>query len=78
MIKFIQTTQETKSLSLSDVDENQFFINHAGALCQKTSYDSYSHIALADGTPHGVTYSEREEDEKIQTILPKTSKIEFP
>ncbi len=74
----ITTEKETKKqLTFADVEEDQFFVNRFGFLCQKTKYDTYSSIANECGEPYSCTYGNVKNDTKIQRIFPKVIKIEF-
>lgn len=77
MIAFIQDVETKQSLTLRDVKEDQFFINYEGALCQKSSNDSYNYIAREDGTPYAMTCDDADDDEEIKKILPTVIKVEF-
>ncbi len=76
-MKFIyEATEEENILYFSDVEENQFFIDMCGRLCQKILPESFTIIADADGTPCGL-YIKLQSDRIILRMLPKVFKIEF-
>lgn len=77
-IKFHTDNQETQTnLTLLDVDENQFFINDNGYLCQKVSNYAYNVIAVSQGMPLAYYKNLDLSDSLaiIYKILPKVTKI---
>ena len=76
MIKFI-TEQEKTENQFQDVEENQFFINCFGYLCQKTNDVTYTIIADSYNMPFSDTRTHAKREDKIGKILPKVTKIEF-
>ncbi len=76
-MKFILEENPQKQLSLKDVEENQFFVNYYGSLCQKTTKTSFSVIAGREGAPLGGHFADVSEDLLIAKILPRVTKIEF-
>jgi len=79
MIKFIveeALAEENESLTLADVDEDQFFVNDDDSLCQKVTEATYYVIADINGSPCAYeVWCER--DTPIKRILPKVTRIEF-
>lgn len=76
-MKFIYEKQEKKEeLTLSDVEENQFFVCVDGYLCQKVYEYAYNTIADDDGGP-SCSYLTCEADMPIKRLLPIVEKIEF-
>jgi hypothetical protein len=77
MIKFITTPKtENPILTFHDVDENQFFVDITGNLCQKIDDDGYITIADVDGDPY-CTYEAAYSDDEITRIIEHIGKIEF-
>jgi hypothetical protein len=77
-MKFIlEENQETKLPSLKDVEDNQFFVNLTGRLCQKTTNTSFVVIASSNGQPYSCHSEEQSINLRIKKILPKVVKIEF-
>jgi hypothetical protein len=77
-MKFIlEENQETNLLSLKDVEENQFFVDLTGCLCQKTTDRSFVVIAHSNGQPHSDHFAGQSNNLRINRILPKVVKIEF-
>ena len=77
MIKFITASKtENPTLTFYDVDENQFFVDAVGNLCQKMDDGSYITIADVDGDPY-CSYEEVYSDEEITRIIEHVGKIEF-
>jgi hypothetical protein len=80
MIKFITEETTPAQLEFRDVEEDQFFVNHYGNLCQKISDDKYNVIADKNGGPLGCAATFVGEDRRdlfVQRILPKITRIEF-
>lgn len=76
-MKFIFEQDETKQLTFGDVQDNQFFVDADGYLCQKICSDGYNIIADNTGTPYAASSDHASKDDKIKRILPKVTKIEF-
>jgi len=77
-MKFIlEKNQETNLPSLKDVEDNQFFVNLTGCLCQKTTNKSFVVIADSKGQPYSCHSEEQSINLRINRILPKVVKIEF-
>ena len=77
MIKFIPTQKEESTiLTFQDVDENQFFVNSDGSLCQKMDEETYCTIADSDGDP-SCCYDTAYPDDEIQRLIEYIGKIEF-
>lgn len=70
------TTFETKPPVFGDVDENQFFVDRQGRLCQKSSSSYCAIIANRVGTPLS-TRRNVGIDEQIERVLPHTNQIKF-
>jgi len=77
-MKFIlQENQESKPLSLQDVEDNQFFVNLYGCLCQKVGKDAYLSITNDQQEPWGFWMADQPTNLPIKKILPEVVKIEF-
>ena len=77
-MKFIlEENQETKLPSLKDVEDNQFFVNLFGCLCQKVCDNSYLSITNGNQEPWCNFVTEQSINLRIKKILPKVVKIEF-
>jgi hypothetical protein len=77
-MKFIlQENQETKLPSLKDVEDNQFFVDLTGCLCQKTTDRSFVVITHSNGQPYSDHFAGQSTNLRIKKILPKVVKIEF-
>lgn len=77
-MKFIFEKESEKSPTFNQVEENQFFVNANGKLCQKVSSTTYNVIADKDGVPFTVVVAQHINGlNKIKKILPKVVKIEF-
>ena len=75
-MKFIYEKQEeSKPLTLFDVEINQFFVK-GGYLCQKEYDNTYVTIADPDGTPR-CEHNSGDDFDTIDRILPFVKKIEF-
>lgn len=72
-----ETDPAPKTLVFANVEENQFFVQPSGYLCQKITNNSYSMIANACGKPYGNHYSNVGPQMEISRIIPKIAKIEF-
>lgn len=77
MIKFVLSEEKQTTLVFGYVEEDQFFVDDDGDLCQKSSEDSYTTVADQDGRPSAYTVKYVNYDHKISKILPKVAKIEF-
>jgi hypothetical protein len=80
MIEFIKQEKEEETencLTILDVEDNQFFINGHGHLCQKIEDYSYNVIADEDGNPFALHTQFMYEEEAITKILDPISKIKF-
>lgn len=75
-INFI-TEPQPKQLTFSDVEQDHFFVNEDGYLCQKIGDREYTFIADSEGFPWAGHRSEAEEKEPIKRLLPKVTKINF-
>lgn len=76
-MKFIYEKQEEKkTLTLNDVENNQFFVDADGYLCQKIGSESYITIADEEGYPCCGYYRVNPE-KSIARLLPIVEKIEF-
>jgi hypothetical protein len=64
-------------LTFGDVEEDQFFVDEDGWLCQKAAEDAYTAIANADGEPTCTFFDGIDSDLLIKRILPKVTKINF-
>lgn len=80
MITFIPADENTNQLKTLDaVEENQFFIDENGCLCQKVDFNAFNTIANANGEPwacHDVVNDEQEAL-IVKCIIPKISKVQF-
>ena len=76
MIEFEFESRNDKTFTFADVEEDQFFINRSGYLCQKQNVCAYITIADEEGIPY-CSDSNCEVDEIVQKILPKVTKIKF-
>jgi hypothetical protein len=65
------------NLTFGDVEEDQFFVDEDGWLCQKDVEDAYTAIANADGEPTCTFFDGIDSDRLIKRILPKVTKINF-
>ena len=74
---FIYEQEKVKTLTFGDVQENQFFVNVDGYLCQKASSGSYNIIADNLGTPYARSTDTAFKGDTIKRILPTVTKIEF-
>ena len=76
-MKFIYEHEGTNTLTFGDVQENQFFVDSDGYLCQKICSDSYNTIANSNGVPYSSSTTSADNSDAIKRILPKVTKIEF-
>lgn len=76
-IKFITEEAQDLSLTFRMVEDDQFFVNSYGWLCQRSSGDACCVIAQKDGLPYSGKINCIAPDTPIQRILPKVTKIEF-
>lgn len=77
MINFIFNNTEDEEIYFNDVEEDGFFIDVEGFLCQKVEVGRYNIIAKPNGVPYAGTVSDVSEDEYIKKILGCPSKIDF-
>ena len=77
MITFETKTKKDRKPILSDVDNDQFFVDDSGHLCQKVSYNIIITIADPEGIPVAGYYGDASEDQPIKRILPEVTKINF-
>lgn len=80
MIEFIKQEEQEEVenyLTILDVEDNQFFIDGHGHLCQKIEDYSYNVIADEDGNPYALDSQFMYEEEVITKILDPISKIKF-
>jgi hypothetical protein len=78
MIEFIKDTEEVQSvLTIHDVEDNQFFIDERGRLCQKIEDYSYNVIADIEGNPYSLADEVMYEGDTITKILDRIAKIKF-
>ncbi len=77
MAKFIYEKVESERIpTFREVALEQFFVNHGGCWCQKTSGTVYHTIASEDGVPLADTRS-ADPGTEIRRIDPIVMKIEF-
>ena len=76
-MKFTYEQEETNTLTFGQVQENQFFVDSDGYLCQKICSDSYCTIARSNGEPYASSTNCAFNSDTIKRILPKVTKIEF-
>lgn len=75
-IKFITEENEFEyGPTFEQVEDNQFFINGLGSLCQKVGERSYNIIACKGGDPYAAQREYKED--RVKKILKKVTKIEF-
>lgn len=69
----------SRELTFSGVEDDQFFVDQDGRLCQKGGETFYCMIAEPDGTPCLVHYCDEDgfNDMPIERVLPRVGKIEF-
>lgn len=72
-IIFSKTQQHT----FRDVQENQFFVDEDGFLCQKHNDSSYVTIADKNGELFSSVSTTIRPNKSIQRMLPLVSKIQF-
>jgi hypothetical protein len=79
MIEFIKQTEEDEedTLTIHDVEENQFFIDNEDRLCQKVSECEYNVIADSDGYPLACSTETIYDGETITKVIDKIAKIKF-
>jgi hypothetical protein len=79
MILSFKTSSPSKTPTFSDVEEDQFFVDENGRLCQKGGKTFFCVIAKSDGTPCLIYF--RDEfgfsNMSIERVLPRVDKIEF-
>lgn len=76
-IQFFPKEEYAKTPVFEDVDEDQFFVNSEGQLCQKVDNDTYNIVADSDGEPFANHIKNVDTDEEIKRICPSVNKIEF-
>jgi hypothetical protein len=76
-MKFIYEQEGTNTLTFGQVQNDQFFVDSDGYLCQKINSDSYSTIANINGVPYASGTTCACNYDAIKRILPKVTKIEF-
>jgi len=69
--------QPPSTLKFGDVQENQFFVDTNGYLCQKASTSSYHTIADNNGELYATSVGYACAYDKVKRIIPKVTKIEF-
>ena len=79
MIEFIKQTEEDEedTLTIHDVEENQFFIDGDGRLCQKVDDYYYNIIADSDGSPLACSTEAMFDGDTITKVIDKIAKIKF-
>ena len=79
MIEFIKQTEEDEedTLTIHDVEENQFFIDGDGRLCQKVDDYDYNIIADSDGYPLACSTETMFDGDTITKVIDKIAKIKF-
>jgi len=79
MITFETKTTTDRKPILSDVDDDQFFVDNSGFLCQKVGSNRIITIADAEGQPIAgfLDFGEFGEALPIKRILPEITKINF-
>lgn len=73
-IKF-HTNEELNILTFDMIEEDQFFIDQEGWMCQKSSQHSYVTIADNFGNPRSLQFCRLPRMFKVTKILPKVTKI---
>ena len=76
-MKFIYAEKAEKAPTFGDVQTNQFFVDHDGFLCQKTTSSSFVVIANPDGAPYSTWSTNIYWNREIKRIIPFVEKIEF-
>jgi len=76
-MKIIFEQQAPNAPIFGDVQENQFFVDTNGYLCQKSSASLYHTIADYNGELHSTYLECSSAHDKIKRIIPKITKIEF-
>jgi uncharacterized protein YqkB len=76
MIEF-KFEKKEKKLVFSDVQENAFFVDLDGCLCQKEGCSKYNVIANEEGRPWAVAGSDINPAQRIRKILGKPERIIF-
>lgn len=77
MIVRFKTSGQGTSLTLRDVEQEQFFVCSDGFLCQKSGRGEYIHVAKQNGKPFCGWEEDAGEDMAIDRILEPVDKIEF-
>jgi len=76
MIKFIEAEKTVARLTFEDVEDNQFFVDVAGRLCQKVSCITCSTITDNNGFPYAA-HRQLPLKAPLQRILDKVERIDF-
>lgn len=76
-MKFIYEQEEDKVPTFGQVQDDQFFLDIDGYLCQKINFSAYCTIANSKGEPYATIIRRAYNSETIKRILPKVTKIEF-
>ena len=74
-MKFIYETPEPPTFG--NVEENQFFVDKGGYLCQKIDSKTFAYIADQNGEPFAFLCDKVSVNDKIDRLIPKVTKIEF-
>jgi hypothetical protein len=77
MILSFKPSSPSGELTFNDVEEDQFFVDIDGRLCQKGNETFYCMITESDGTPCLIYYNDAYDDMPIERVLPRVDKIEF-
>jgi hypothetical protein len=78
MIKFIVAEEkQEKQLTLLAVEEDQFFVDGEGRLCQKVGEEMYNIITDGNRVPLAGETVWCDDDIPVVRILPKVTRIEF-
>lgn len=76
-IDFLCSESKLQELTFDMVEENQFFINCSGDLCQKVTNTAYNIIADRHGYPLCNHWATVAEGLRINKIIPRIEKIKF-
>lgn len=76
-MKIIYKTQSERNLSLKNVQDNQFFVDFHGSLCQKMSEDKYNIVAHSNGSLFSDRMTNCSPNTPIKRILSEIERIEF-
>ncbi len=69
--------KHARNCSLDSVEDNQFFINNDGYLCQKCNDGCYIYIADVDGVPRAGFCHVITTEPCVSKILPEVESITF-